>query len=268
MFNVRLIKAEGLRRFLVLLFYAAAIVLAITWLAGKYTVAEKASAIILLVLVPFGLWNEYVRYIYTLGNKELNVLCDPEACLKHTRFVMKVDFLLHQYEHMAPFQEGYATIDIDRLQDVKKQLNDRLGKRYFKSMARNFEHIYLLFIVAVLSHDQGEVKAQYNEISKLFKAQERLSGDLITLKYFIEAIYKSATGNSKEALDMFEHLDTKAFKNRELTYYYYFLARTYNLERQYDKALEAHQKAKELSPKNLYVQNHEVVTHKSALRQK
>ena len=262
MFNVRLIKAEGLRRILVLAFYLAMTVVSVMMLTSNADMRQKAFGLVVLVLIPFLLWFEYKRYVYVKANDELNKKDMPEECLKHTRFVIKTDILLKQYQNMAPFQEGYALLDLDRADEIKETLASRFGKRYELSKGRNFEHSYLLFQAAAAKGDRNHLKENYEEIEKIFNSQQRLSGDLITLRHYIEAINLACTGEASKALERFELLDTNAFKRREMTYYYYFYARACQMDHDYDKAEELYRKAVELSPNNRFIKNHPVTARK------
>ncbi len=263
MFNVRLIKAEGLRRILVLLFYAAAAFVAVKVILSDADMSQKAMCLVVLAMMPFLLWFELKRYIYVRANHELNEEDKPEECLKHTRFVINSDFLLKQYQNLAPFQEGYALVDLDRADEVEETMKSRFKRRYEFSKGRNFEHTYLLFLLAALKKDRNRAKEHFEQIDKIFSSQERLSGDLITLRYYIEAIYHMSMGDAKKAIERFEGLDIKAFKRRELTYYHYFLSKAYVLDHQYEKAEAEYQEALKLSPNNLFIRNHPVQSGKT-----
>ena len=265
MFNVRLIKAEGLRRVIVLSFYLAAFIASVFIVSSNADIAQKASCLIVFILLPFGLWFEYKRYIYVKSNHELNDLDQPQACLDHTRFVMKYDFLLKQYQNLAPFQEGYALIDLNQINNVESVLESRFGKKYEKSKNLNFEHSYLLFQTAALKKDQKKVKEYYQQLDKVFNAQNRLSKDLITLRHYIDGIYYVCINENSKALDHFENLDTEAFKRRELTYYYYFSAKAYMLDQNYASAESYYAKAKELSPNNTFIVNHPIHSVKTKI---
>lgn len=258
MFHVRLIKAEGLRRAIVLFFYIAALIVAILLLTNGTNVQEASSGLMVLVLIPFGLWFEFVRYIYTLGNKELNITGEPEKCLKHTRFVMKVDFFLHQYEEMAPYQEGLALMDLNMINEAKQQIRDRLGKRYDKEKEHNFELNFLLFSIAVAKKDPTDFKRCYEKMNKILGAQPRLSADVATLKNYIEGIHLMQNGEYIKAKNIFESLDTNAFKNRQLAYYYFYYSRILNNTNAKEKAQEAYNKALEIYPKNEYIKAHPI----------
>lgn len=262
MFNVRLIKAEGLRRVLVLAFYLGMTVVSFSILFSNADMRQKAFALVVLVMIPVLLWLEFKRYIYVKANNELNQKDMPEECLKHTRFVIKSDFFLKQYQNMAPFQEGYALLDLDRADEIKKTLEERFGRRYELSKGRNFEHSYLLFQTAAAKNDRNRLKENYEEIEKIFSTQQRLSGDLITLRHYIEAVYLACTGDATKAIERFELLDINAFKKRELTYYNYFYARACQLNHDYEKAEELYRKAVESSPNNLFIRNHPITARK------
>ena len=263
MFNVRLIKAEGLRRFLVLAFYLGLLIVAVKVVSSDVDMAQKAPCLIVFLFVPIALWLELKRYIYVRANHELNEEDKPQSCLDHTRFVIKFDWLLKQYQNLAPFQEGYALLDLDRADEIKETLESRFGRRYELSKGRNFEHSYLLFLLSAVKKEQKKVKEHFEQIDKIFSSQQRLSGDLITLRYYIEAIYYTCTGEAKKAIERFEGLDLNAFKKRELTYYHYFLAKAYTLDHQYEKADESYRKAIELSPNNRYIANHPISGQKT-----
>ena len=264
MFNVRLIKAEGIRRILVLLFYIAVTGVSIRTIINREEMGSIGLAIVWLFMVPFLLWFELKRYIYVKANDELNKKDMPEECLKHTRFVIKSDFLLKQYQNMAPFQEGYALLDLDRADEVKSTLEERFKRKYEYSKGRNFEHSYLLFQTAAAKGDRNRLKENYEEIEKIFSTQQRLSGDLITLRHYIEAVYLACTGEAAKAIERFELLDTNAFKRREMTYYNYFYARACQLNHDYDKAEELYRKAVELSPNNVFIRNHPITSRKKS----
>ena len=261
MFHVRLIKAEGLRRAIVLFFYLAALVVSIILITNGTNVQEASSGLMVLILIPFGLWFEFVRYVYTLGNKELNILGEPEKCLKHTHFVMKVDFFLHQYEEMAPYQEGLAMMDLNMINDAKTRIRDRLGKRYEKEKQHNFELNFLLFTIAVAKKDSTDLKRCHENINKILGAQPRLSADVTTLKNYIEGIYLMQTGEYIKARNIFESLDIKAFKNRQLAYYYFYYSIILNntFAKDKDKAQEMYKKALEIYPKNEYIKAHPIL---------
>ena len=262
MFNVRLIKAEGLRRILVLAFYLGMAVVSIKSVVSDALMQQKAFALVVLAMLPVLLWLEFKRYMYVKANGELNLKDMPEECLKHTRFVIKSDFL-KQYQNMAPFQEGYALLDLNRAGEIRKTLQERFGRRYELSKGRNFEHSYLLFQTAAAMGERNRLKENYEEIEKIFNAQQRLSGDLITLKYYIEAVYMACTGEARKAIERFEGLDKSAFKRREMTYYHYFMAKALMLDQQYDRAEEEYAKSRELSPGNRFIESHPLSSRKT-----
>lgn len=264
MFNVRLIKAEGLRRVLVLAFYLGMAIVSAVTLASEADMRQKAFALVVILLIPVLLWLEFKRFMYVKANNELNQKDLPQECLDHTRFVIKNDFLLKQYQNLAPFQEGYALLDLDRANEIRETLESRFGRFYEMSRGRNFEHSYLLFQTAAAKGDRNRLKENYETIEKIFSSQSRLSGDLITLKYYIEAVYLTCTGETKKALERFESLDTNAFKRREMTYYNYFYAKACLLDHDYDRAQDFYDKAVELSPNNLFIRNHPVSGRKKS----
>ncbi len=264
MFNVRLIKAEGLRRVLVLAFYLGMTVVSLNILLSNAEMRQKAFALVVLLMVPVLLWLEFKRYIYVKANNELNQKDMPEECLKHTRFVIKTDLLLKQYQNMAPFQEGYALLDLDRAEEIRKTLEERFKRKYEFSKGRNFEHSYLLFQAAAAKGDRNRLKENYEEIDRIFNTQQRLSGDLITLRHYIEAVNMACNGEAAKAIERFEHLDTNAFKRRELTYYNYFYAKACQMNHDYEKAEELYRKAVELSPNNLFLRNHPITARKKS----
>ena len=262
MFNVRLIKAEGLRRILVLAFYLGMAIVSVKSAVSDVDMRQKAFALVVLLMLPVLLWLEFKRFIYVKANNELNQKDMPEESLKHTRFVIKSDFL-KQYQNMAPFQEGYALLDLDQADEIKKTLETRFGRKYELSKGRNFEHSYLLFQAAAAKGDRNRLKENYEEIQKIFNSQPRLSGDLITLKFYIEAVFLACTGEAKKAIERFEGLDRSAFKRREMTYFHYFMAKALMMDQQYDRAEEEYAKARELSPNNRFIETHPIASHKT-----
>ena len=256
MFHVRLIKAEGLRRTIVLFFYLGAFILSMSLISYGKTAQEASSGLMVLFLIPFGLWFEIVRYIYTLGNKELNITCQPDKCIKHTRFVMKVDFLLHQYEEMAPYQEGLAMLDLNMINDVKPQIMKRLGKRFDKEKEHNFELNFLLFTLAVAKNDHSSTKRCYDNINRILGTQTRLSTDVVTLKNYIDGIYLMQIGEYIKARNIFEELNIKAFKNRQLAYYYFYYSKILFNTKEENRSLEMYNKSLDIYPKNEYIKSH------------
>lgn len=249
--KVTLVKAEGLRRVLVALFYAAYI-FTMAYSLRHAAPADREIYIVMLILAPFGIWCEVVRFFYTRANDALNENCDPERCLKLLHFVRCAD-ILHMFQYTAPYLQGFATLDLNQLDKVEPQLSKALAGQSASKYMGSFEYRYLMFSVYAENGDREQMNEHYDALGRIINAGKRTAADVMSLRQLLCGIYQLKNGKNEDAATAFENVNPEALKPRMRAYYHFYIAQLLQAVQQQAQAKDAYQKAVALAPRFLLI---------------
>ena len=201
----------------------------------------------ILVLLPFGIFSEVLRYFYAKANDTLNRACDPATCLKLLDRLKRID-ILHQFRIMGAYLRGFALVDLDRSPEVPKMLETQLGTGLTAKRKLDFEYNYLLFLVACAEDDFKELTLHYAQIQKIFQMSRRRDAGILSLESMILGIYLYQSHKYSEAQTAFDAVDASLLTPREQAYYEYFYALSLYARKKTDAAQEHFLKACSLGP--------------------
>lgn len=219
--TVRLIRAEKLRRILVGTFYLAAVFVLFYFLANAETTNEQMQYLFILILLPFGIFSEVLRYFYARANDTLHEACDPAACLKLLDRLKKIDFL-HQFRVMGAYLRGFALIDLNRSREVPEMLEEQLGTNLTAKRKLDFEYNYLLFLTACAKGERRELEMRYGQIEKIFQMNRRANAGILSLEQMIKGIYLCQCRKYPEARAALDAVDAGLLTPREQAHYRHF----------------------------------------------
>jgi len=224
MFSVRLIKAEGLRRVLVVMFYFAYTITMIYCMVHTPAMNDRVVYGVLWLFVPFGTLYEIIRFQYAKANDSLHQHCNPKAAMQHLRFVNRADFL-KRYILQAAYLESAAMIDQNEIDDAEKFIADRLDKMLNTNKKLNFEYNYLHFTICVVREDKKQIHAYYLALERIFQVQKKFHTDLLSLKSSIDGAYYLTEGRLDKSQKAFSKANPDLLGNRERAWHYYYLSR-------------------------------------------
>lgn len=250
--TVRLIKAEKLRRILVICFYCASAFTLIYFLNRARTPEEQFQYLFILLLLPVGIYLEILRYFYAKANDALNIDCDAARCYKLITIVEKAD-LIRRFKVSVCYLKGFALLSLNRSGEVKEMIEKQLGAGMTAKRKLDFEYNYLMFSIAAVRDDKAELKSSYENMRRIFKLSKRISGDIRSLESLIDAIYQCRTHQYKAAEASFARIRAGALKPHEQAYYYYYLAILCSETKREDDAHSYYEKACETAPKIPYI---------------
>ena len=220
---IKLIQAEKLRRILVSVFYAAAAAVLIYLAADAQTVEGRARYLCLLVLFPFGIYYEILRYLYARANELIYTACDAEGCLRLAEKAEKADFT-HQFRIQICYLKGFALLDLNRSGEAEQVLEQEAGTELTAKRKLDFEYNYLMFQLAAVRNDRKELKAYYEKICRIFNLGRRINNGVKSLEAVIRGTYLTLTRQYQQAEKAFDIVRIQDLKRREQAYYCYYLS--------------------------------------------
>jgi len=255
MFNVKLIRAEGLRRVLVALFYIGYVFSMVYCIVHARENENISAYYILLAIVPFGVWCEVLRCLYLKANDALNLSCDPKRCLRLLSVVQKTD-ILHQYQVLAPYLRGFAQLDMNHAAAVEGSVLTQAGTAMTAKRRLDFEFNFLMFSAAVALHDFPKTQQYFETLQRIFSVAKRTTADIISLQKLISGIFLLRSTRISEAAAVLNTVNPEALKPRMRAYFCFYLSELYLASGQRGAAEEAYRKAVSLAPAILLIAEH------------
>lgn len=242
--SVRLIKAEGLRRILVAVFYLAFIMTMVYCLMYPNQADDRILYAVLLLFVPFGVLYEVIRFFFAKASDGLNKECDPEQARRYVTRVRRLDFL-KRYRTQLAYLDGFITLDENRIKAEIDNINDQLLRLPNSNRKLDFQYNYLLFSCYVELCDKKNTAQYYDAVRKIIGLRERPGNDLISLGNFVYGIYNLFEKNYDKAQNAFNKVKPQDLSERERARYYFYSARlsarmgdTEEMEKNYQTAIE------------------------------
>ena len=244
--TVKLIQAEGLRRILVALFYAAAIFVLIYFAVRSQTPEERFQYLFFLLFVPVGIYYEILRYLYGKASDALNVRCDAAGCLKLAERTAKAD-LFQRFRVSVYYLQGFALLDLNRPDEAEERI-EKLGSSLTSKRKLDFEYNYLMFQISAARGDRKRMKAHYDGMRRIFSMNRRVSTGIRSLEALADGICLYRQHSLEAAEKALRLAVPEDLKQREQAYYYwYYSAVLYAMDRK-RQAEELYEKAREMAP--------------------
>lgn len=247
MFGIKLIKAERLRRFLVILFYLGFAVTMIYCFLHTDNSDDKVLYILLCVFIPFGLWYEMIRYKYTKCNDYLHDRCCPNKVLRLTQFIYKYD-IFKRYKLQTMYLEGFALIDLARMEDAKNFILKSLDRLAGTGKKLNFEYNYLNFMLWTIEKDRKEVQIYYTSLKKIFSMNKNSNENILSLKYMVDGIYCYTNKQYKNAKMFFDRVKSELLGKHECAWYYFYFSKILYENNEVKNSTQYFLKACEMAP--------------------
>ncbi len=256
MLQIRLIKAEGLRRLLVCAFFIAYTVTFVYFLKYATDINDMILYFFLLLFVPFGILYEIIRYRYSKALELLNNDCDPESALAGIQFVKRADFL-QRYRAQIAYIECFVLLDTDRAGDALAFIHTQISKVIIGNKRSNFEYNYLLFSAFVSLGDKVQAETYLTNIRKICNTQSRPGNDIDSLNNSIEGIFEAVFGDASLAMDYFEKIELDKITPREQARTFYYRSISESLAGDHTGARRDFDKAIAIAPKINFFKNHQ-----------
>ncbi len=254
-FTVRLIKAERLRRMLVLLFYGAYAVAMGYCLVHAANQSDQFLYGFLLLFVPFGLLYELVRYYFGKSSDALNRQCDPALALRCLGVVRRAD-LLSRYRTQAGHLEGLALLDQDRVGEAQTLIETRLDKLLGTNTSLHFEYNYLCFSVAAVCGDKEKLQDCHAALKKIIGLKQKPGADLVSLFNCIDGIFHLQCRAYDAAEEAFDRVQLEALSTREQARCFYYRAVLCARQKAPEASQQLYERALALAPEIALFQNH------------
>ena len=202
------------------IFYALFALLIIYNIVNTNKTSYKIMYLILLIVIlGFALYSEFLKHLYEKAIKQLAYDCNPKQATQTFDFLMTKDFA-HAYRNSRILFDTLCAMDELNIETTKRLLatNDKF---FHSTLDQLLIYHYSQFFIAFLSNDEATGKIEYQKIIRM--KESKVKGMKVSPLFNwdqLDGMYQFMRQDIKQSINLLKKVDTTYMNPREMVQYH------------------------------------------------